>query len=48
MIEEKVITEREIDEYEKEIAQMVEESVIFAEESPEPSLEHFLEEVKSI
>ena len=48
LLEEKVISQEEIDGYEKEIIQMVEQSVKFAEESPEPSLEQFLEEVRSI
>ncbi|OQA21565.1 MAG: Acetoin:2,6-dichlorophenolindophenol oxidoreductase subunit alpha [Actinobacteria bacterium ADurb.Bin346] len=48
LLEEKVISPEEIDGYEKEIIQMVEQSVKFAEESPEPSLEQFLEEVRSI
>ena len=42
------MSQQEIDQYEKEVSSLVEQSVKFAEESPEPSLEQFLEEVKSI
>ena len=48
LIDEKVISQPEIDAMEKEIMLAVEHSVKFAEESPEPSLEKFLEEVRSI
>ena len=48
LLDEKVITQEQIDAMEKEIVHAVEDSVRFAEESPEPSLEKFLEEVKSI
>ena len=48
LLEEKVISQTEIDTMEKEIITAVEDSVKFAEESPEPSLEKFLEEVRSI
>jgi pyruvate dehydrogenase E1 component alpha subunit len=48
LLEEKVISQPEIDAMEKEIITVVEDSVKFAEESPEPSLEKFLEEVRSI
>jgi pyruvate dehydrogenase E1 component alpha subunit len=48
LLEEKVISQPEIDAMEKEIITSVEDSVKFAEESPEPSLERFLEEVRSI
>jgi len=48
LLDEKVITQEQIDTMEKEIIHSVEDSVKFAEESPEPSLEKFLEEVKSI
>ena len=48
LLEEKVISQTEIDAMEKEIITAVEDSVKFAEESPEPSLEKFLEEVRSI
>ncbi len=48
LIAEKVMSQQEIDQYEKEVSSLVEQSVKFAEESPEPSLEQFLEEVKSI
>ncbi len=45
LLEEKVISQEQIDAMEKEIVRAVEDSVKFAEESPEPSLEKFLEEV---
>jgi len=48
LLDEKVITQEQIDAMEKEIVHAVEDSVRFAEESPEPSLEKFLEEVRSI
>jgi len=48
ILAEKNITAREIKEIEERIKIEVEESVRFAEESPEPGLEEFLEEVKSI
>jgi Pyruvate/2-oxoglutarate dehydrogenase complex, dehydrogenase (E1) component, eukaryotic type, alpha subunit len=48
LLDEKVITLEQIDTMEKEIVHAVEDSVRFAEESPEPSLEKFLEEVRSI
>lgn len=48
LLEEKVISQAEIDAMEKEIISAVEDSVKFAEESPEPSLEKFLDEVRSI
>jgi pyruvate dehydrogenase E1 component alpha subunit len=48
LIGEKILSESDIDEIEKGIMKEVEESVRFAEESPEPQLDKFLEEVKSI
>jgi pyruvate dehydrogenase E1 component alpha subunit len=48
LIDDKIITKKEIEKIESEIIQMVEDSVKFAEESPEPQLDKFLEEVKSI
>jgi pyruvate dehydrogenase E1 component alpha subunit len=48
LLEEKIISQTEIDAMEKEIIIAVEDSVKFAEESPEPSLEKFLEEVRLI
>ena len=48
LIDDKIITIKEIEKIESEIMQMVEDSVKFAEESPEPQLDKFLEEVKSI
>jgi pyruvate dehydrogenase E1 component alpha subunit len=48
LIDENVISQPEIDAMEKEIISAVEDAVKFAEESPEPSLEKFLEEVRSI
>ncbi len=48
LIDEKVVTIQAIEDMEKQIMQEVENSVKFAEESPEPSLEKFLEEVSGI
>ena len=48
LIEEKVLSEYDIKNMEQQIVKAVEDSVIFAEESPEPELDKFLEEVKSI
>jgi pyruvate dehydrogenase E1 component alpha subunit len=48
LVDDKIITKKEIEIIESEIIQMVEDSVKFAEESPEPQLDKFLEEVKSI
>ena len=48
LLAEKIITEKEIEEIESEIAKIIEDAVTFAEESPEPELEKFLEEVKQI
>jgi pyruvate dehydrogenase E1 component alpha subunit len=48
LIEEKVLTEKEIEKMEEEIMQAIEDSVKYAEQSPEPELEKFLEEVKLI
>ena len=48
LLAENAISQQEIDQYEKEISGLVEQSVKFAEESPEPSLEQFLAEVKSL
>jgi len=43
---EKILTEKDIEKMEREILKMVEDSVKYAEESPEPQLDKFLEEVK--
>lgn len=48
LIDEKIISEGDIEMIEKGIMKEVEDSVRFAEESPEPQLDKFLEEVKSI
>ncbi|MBN1298968.1 MAG: thiamine pyrophosphate-dependent dehydrogenase E1 component subunit alpha [Actinobacteria bacterium] len=48
LIDEKILNEEEIKMMEEKIKKAVEDSVRFAEESPEPQLERFLEEVKSI
>jgi pyruvate dehydrogenase E1 component alpha subunit len=48
LLREKTVTQKEIDRMEEEIQKMVEDAVKFAEESPEPKLEVFLEEVKQI
>jgi pyruvate dehydrogenase E1 component alpha subunit len=48
LIDEKIISENDIEVIEKGIMKEVEDSVKFAEESPEPQLDKFLEEVKSI
>ena len=48
LIDEKLLSENDIEVIEKGIIKEVEDSVKFAEESPEPQLDKFLEEVKSI
>jgi len=48
LIDEKILSENDIEVIEKGIKKEVEDSVKFAEESPEPQLDKFLEEVKSI
>ena len=48
LVDEGIISDDKIKKMEEEILKMVDGSVKFAEESPEPKLEHFLEEVKSI
>ncbi|MBM3709293.1 MAG: thiamine pyrophosphate-dependent dehydrogenase E1 component subunit alpha [Actinobacteria bacterium] len=48
LVEEKILSEKEIEKIEVEIKQAVEDSVRYAEQSPEPELEKFLEEVKLI
>jgi pyruvate dehydrogenase E1 component alpha subunit len=48
LLKEKLITESEIEDMESHIIQAVEDSVKFAEESPEPNLDKFLEEVALI
>lgn len=48
VIKEEILSEDEVEDIEKEIQARVEEAVKFAEESPEPNLEDFLEEVKQI
>jgi pyruvate dehydrogenase E1 component alpha subunit len=48
LIDEKILSENDIEVIEKDIMKEVEDSLKFAEESPEPQLDKFLEEVKSI
>lgn len=48
LIDEKILSENDIEVIEKGIMKEVHYSVKFAEESPEPQLDKFLEEVKSI
>lgn len=46
LLEGKIITEREIEEIESEVDKKIKDAVAFAEKSPEPELEKFLEEVE--
>lgn len=46
LLKEKIIKNEDIDEMEKEIENRIDDAVKFAEESPEPELEKFLEEIK--
>ena len=48
LLEEKIITEEEIERIESEVDKKIKGAVIFAEKSPEPKLEEFLEEVEQI
>jgi pyruvate dehydrogenase E1 component alpha subunit len=48
LIDEKILSENDIEAIEKSIMKEVQYSVQFAEESPEPQLDKFLEEVKSM
>lgn len=48
LIKEKVLTQDKIDAMDKEIIKQVEDSVKYAQESPEPQLDKFLEEVSQI
>ncbi|GAI71825.1 unnamed protein product, partial [marine sediment metagenome] len=48
LLEEKIITEEEIERIESEVDKKIKGAVIFAEKSPEPKLEKFLEEVEQI
>ena len=48
LLKEKIITEREIEEIESEVDKKIKDAVAFAEKSPEPKLEEFLEEVEQI
>ncbi len=48
LIDEKILSENDIEMIEKDIIKEVGDSLKFAEESPEPQLDKFLEEVKSI
>lgn len=46
LLKEKVITRSDIEEIERDIQKRIDEAVKFAEESPEPELERFLEEIR--
>ena len=48
LIKEKTVSKKEYAEMDKEVQKLVDKSVEFAEKSPEPELEKFLEEVKHI
>jgi pyruvate dehydrogenase E1 component alpha subunit len=48
LIDEKILSENDIEVIEKGIAKEVQDSLNFAEESPEPQLDKFLKEVQSI
>jgi len=48
LLEEKIITEEEIERIESEVDKKIKGAVTFAEKSPEPKLEKFLEEVEQI
>lgn len=45
LLQEEIITKAELNKIEEEISKKIEDSVIFAENSPEPSLDEFLKEV---
>ncbi|MBA7637760.1 Acetoin:2,6-dichlorophenolindophenol oxidoreductase subunit alpha [subsurface metagenome] len=48
LLEEKIITEEGIERIESEVDKKIKDAVAFAEKSPEPKLEEFLEEVEQI
>ncbi len=48
LIEEKIVTRKDISKIENEIQKRVNDAVNFAEESPQPQLETFLEEIKGL
>ncbi|MBA7579360.1 hypothetical protein ES708_21230 [subsurface metagenome] len=48
MFEEKIITEEEIKKIESGVDKKIKDAVAFAEKSPEPELEKFLEEIEQI
>jgi len=48
LLDEKIITEKEIKKIEDSVAEKIKGAIDFAEESPEPELQVFLEEVKQI
>jgi len=48
ILKDKILTKKEIEEIEKKVRAEVEDSVEFAEKSPEPQLDRFLEEVRLI
>ncbi len=48
LLDEKAVTEKEIKEIEDSAAEKIKAALVFAEESPEPELDVFLEEVKQI
>jgi TPP-dependent pyruvate/acetoin dehydrogenase alpha subunit len=47
LLKEKVLSQKDIDKIEKETEKKVDKAVEFAENSPEPELKKFLEEVMS-
>ena len=48
LLAENVVTDKDIDKFENEIKKIIDGSVKFAEESPEPDLDKFLHEAKQI
>ncbi|HAX18155.1 MAG TPA: pyruvate dehydrogenase (acetyl-transferring) E1 component subunit alpha, partial [Actinobacteria bacterium] len=46
LLNEKLITAEELKEMEKEISEKIKNAVVFAENSPEPSPDEFLEEIR--
>jgi len=48
LLAENVVTDKDIDKFENEIKKLIDDSVKFAEESPEPELDKFLHEAEQI
>ncbi len=48
LLQEEIITKVELNKIEEEISKKIEDSVIFAENSPEPSLDEFLKDVNQV